>query len=282
MKGNRVAAPTRICVATAMAVLATLWLGAANASASSLVKITFFTADDGMIRVTGDDGANNVTLGIDPNDPKAFLISDASGILEPLPPGCVRLSQTSIRCPAFNNIKFVQVDLEGSDDRFAVGPGSLPKSMILQVTGGPGADTIRGRDGPGFDNLYGDGGKDRIFGEGGNDRLTGGPGQDELDGGTGDDALYGEEGEDILSGGDGFGQDYLDGGPDNDVLNGLAEDDKLFGGMGNDRMSGGKGDDRMVGGPGRDGGAGGPGQDLLVGGKGADKGTAEKKRGVER
>jgi Ca2+-binding RTX toxin-like protein len=261
----------RICVAGAVAAVGSLALGAGQAGAASSVEIIFL-GPTGVVEISGDGGVNRVTVGVDQVVPDHFRITDLSGILDPIPPGCVRLDQSSIRCPILNNIDRVEVRLEGGDDHFASVPGALPEDILLIVHGGKGADTIRGRDGPGTDLLIGDEGHDRLFGEGGNDKLFGGIGADELDGGTGDDDLFGDAGDDNLNGGEGFFEDRLDGGSGNDILNGLKEDDKLFGGKGNDKLLGGPGDDKGIGGPGRD---------LFAGGKGRDRGKAEREKGVE-
>ncbi len=261
----------RIGLAGAIAVLGSLALGTVRASAASLVQISI-EEGSGIVFITGDDGSNDVTIGLSQTVPNALLITDTSGILDPLPPGCVRHSSSTIRCPLFNGINAILVRLEGGQDRFEAASGLIPESINVVAEGGKGSDTLRGRDGPGRDFLFGEEGMDHIFGRGGDDRLEGGSQDDELDGGTGTDQLDGGPGEDDLNGGDGFFPDRLNGGPDNDILNGVKEDDKLFGGGGNDELLGGQGDDK---------GIGGPGKDLFIGGKGRDRGKAEKEKGVE-
>jgi len=279
----------RTCLITVVTALAATTLGIGQAQAASLVTLEESTSGQ-VLRIDGDDRMNDVTVGIDPAFPTAVLVTDTGGILEPVRLPCVRVDPTAVRC-FVNTIIVIVVGLKGGEDKFNVSEGSIPPDVLLIVTGGDGADTIRGRDGPGSDVLRGDNGKDRIFGLGGNDELDGGPGNDELDGGsgndlllgdtgddeldggTGNDTLRGEEGEDSLNGGEGLGRDELDGGDGRDILNGLAEDDKLFGGKGNDKLFGGGGDDKGIGGPGRD---------IFIGGKGRDRGKAESERSVER
>jgi Ca2+-binding RTX toxin-like protein len=262
----------RVLLFAVLTTLGVLTLGAGKAHAASLVTVVEVKDGSGLL-ITGDEGKNNITVGVDPSLPTAYLITDSSGILDPIPLGCVRLKATEIRCFTVNNTAAILVEMEGDEDRFEVSSGSIREEVILFVHGGGEADTIHGRDGPGRDFLFGDGGPDRIFGKGGKDRLEGGSGADELDGGSGTDDLFGGGGEDILNGGEGFFPDKLDGGAQRDILNGLAEDDTLLGGKGNDKLFGGSGDDKGIGGPGRD---------TFVGGKGSDRGKAEKEKSVEK
>jgi Ca2+-binding RTX toxin-like protein len=256
-----------------VAILAGLGLSALGVEAAHAASVVRFQELNlGMaLKVEGSGDKNDVTVGVDPALPTAYLITDASGILDPVPLGCVRMSSTAIRCFVVNNIDGIVVELRGGDDQFKVSAGSIPEPVLLFVFGGEGDDTIRGRDGPGRDWLNGEAGKDRLFGEGGNDKLFGGGNDDELDGGPGHDDLYGEAGEDILNGGEGFGRDHLDGGGGTDVLNGLSEADTLFGGNGSDVLLGGGGDDKLFGGKGKDGLKGGKGKDRLVGGPQTDR-----------
>lgn len=104
------------------------------------------------------------------------------------------------------------------------------------ITGGAGADTLRG-----------------------NDMLA-----DEIRGLDGDDTMLGLQGDDVLVGGN--GDDQLLGGDGNDELRGGAGRDQLDGGSGDDELLGGAGDDIL---------AGGPGADLLLGGTGDDSYLAD-------
>ena len=240
-----------------------------SAHAASTVTLAA-TPAGGELKVSGDSGANDVAAGVDPGNAADYRISDSSGISDPLPPGCVRVSATAIRCPAAG-VTRIKIELGDGDDQFKVSSGSIPEATDLFVNGGEGSDTMRGRNGPGSDSFFGEGGDDTIFGEGGFDTIFGGPGNDELDGGAGNDIVSGEEGNDIVSGG--TGKDFLHGGDGKDIVNGLADDDKLFGDKGNDKLSGGSGNDK---------GIGGAGKDSFNGGGGKDKGKAEKLTGVEK
>jgi Ca2+-binding RTX toxin-like protein len=262
----------RLILAVAGAALAVLSLGAPRAEAASVVSFEEATTPvlDRLV-VSGDDGVNDVTVGLDSALPTSFLITDSSGILDPVPPPCVRLSPTAVSCSVNTHI-VILVELRGGEDRFGVGAGSIPQGGSLYVSGGEGSDMFRGRDGLGRDVFRGEGGNDQIFGLDGKDRLDGGPGADELDAGAGTfDRLAGGPDDDILTGGDGI--DNLYGGPGVDILTGLAEDDTLLGEMGNDKLFGGAGADKGVGGPGRD---------SFAGGNGTDRGKAEREMSVER
>lgn len=255
----------RISLAGALAALGLL-LWTAQASASSSVTI-----QSGILHVSGDAGANDVAVGVDPTDPTQFRIADSTGISDPLPPSCVRVSATAVRCPIAQVTVGVDVRLNDGNDQFKVSSGDMPAATPLRVEGGPGDDTIRGSARPGGDLLYGDEGNDTIFGEGGEDIIRGGIGDDEIEGGPGKDDIDGEDGNDFLSGGG--GDDTIKGGKGKDIVNGLSEDDKLFGGKGSDKMSGGSGNDK---------GVGGAGKDQFDGGGGTDKGKAEKLKNVEK
>jgi Ca2+-binding RTX toxin-like protein len=259
------AAGRRIGLAAALAALG-LALFAGQASAAGNVTVQF-----GILHISGDAGANDIAVGIDPTDPAQFRIADSTGISDPLPPGCVRVSATAVRCPIASVTVGISVLLNDGDDQFKVSSGDLPAGTPLRVEGGLGNDTIRGSAREGGDLLYGDEGNDTIFGEGGADLIRGGIGDDELLGGPGKDDIQGEEGNDFLSG-EG-GDDKLDGGKGKDVINGLSDDDKLLGGKGNDALSGGSGNDN---------GNGGAGKDSFNGGGGTDKGKAEKLKNVEK
>lgn len=130
-------------------------------------------------------------------------------------------------------------------------------SGIENVTGGAGADILRGDDQ--VNALTGNGGDDSLIGGDGDDLIIAGAGDDRLDGGLGADELAGGAGADRLEGRQ--GADTLDGGEGDDLLLGAQDNDLLAGGAGNDTLDGGSGDDRLT---------GGAGDDTLIGGQGAD------------
>ena len=243
-----------------------LLLGA-PAAASAASTVTF---ENGGFVVNGDGGVNDVAVGVDPADGSRYRVSDASGISDPLPLGCTRVSPTAVSCQAEGAVRIL-INLGAGDDQVKVSAGGIPEAVYLGVNGGDGNDTIRGRSGPGLDGLDGGRGDDTIYGEGGDDLIQGGDGNDRLFGGPGTDTIIGDDGNDEINGGG--GRDVLQGSEGKDVINGLSEDDKLFGGAGNDRLFGGAGNDK---------GIGGGGKDSFNGGGGKDKGKAEKLTGVEK
>ena len=127
------------------------------------------------------------------------------------------------------------------------------------IDGGPGADTMEGRNGP--DIYYVDNAGDVVIevAGGGTDEVrirnlasytlpgfvekltnftnhpftgTGNSQNNEINGGTSTDYLHGGAGHDTLNGGD--GDDELHGGNDHDILRGGAGSDLMYGGYGND------------------------------------------------
>src|SRR5690606_28875410 len=120
----------------------------------------------------------------------------------------------------------------------------------VDLSGGPGADTIDGR--AGHDSIDGGGGNDVLYGRGGNDTIVGGPGNDSIWGGDGDDwisdgqgddRLYGGSGHDVISvslqGGERVIADGGDGDDRIDVYNGGGPNQAvtLYGGSGDDQIS---------------------------------------------
>jgi Ca2+-binding RTX toxin-like protein len=83
----------------------------------------------------------------------------------------------------------VRMDARGLDDKDDFDP--LPRRVASEVTGGGGADVIRGH--VGFDDMSGDGGADRLIPGAGADRVLGGAGPDVIKaaGGGGDDVQCG-------------------------------------------------------------------------------------------
>jgi serralysin len=164
------------------------------------------------------------------------------------------------------------------------------RSMIENVTGSPGNDTIHGNGinntlvgGAGNDTLYGHGGTDTIVGEGGTDIIYGGENTDYIDGRNDNDLIFGENGDDVIFGDGltttyGAASDLIYGGDGNDTIMGESGDhatgigfqDQLYGGTGNDTIFGGAGTDWLFGNEGNDVMEGGLGSDLMVGGQGAE------------
>lgn len=139
-------------------------------------------------------------------------------------------------------------------------------TIIENVTGGSGADTISGNDVG--NTLLGGGGADSLSGLVGDDYLRGGDGDDQIDGGAGFDDINGNQGNDTASGG--AGSDWVVGGQQNDKLFGDDGDDIVYGNLGDDTCDGGTGNDVVRGGQGDDSLSGGGGNDWLAGDKGSD------------
>ncbi|PYB69568.1 beta strand repeat-containing protein, partial [Rhizobium wuzhouense] len=135
----------------------------------------------------------------------------------------------------------------------------LPKSyttsdsVLIEIDGGKGNDTLQGSDiqgdkitgGEGNDLISGLGGDDELFGGKGSDEIWGGAGKDTIEGGDDADKLYGNDGEDILRGG--AGDDIIDGGAGADRITGDGGADTLIGGGGDDQFFIGGGSDTVYG-----------------------------------
>ena len=144
--------------------------------------------------------------------------------------------------------------------------GIAYSTVIENVNGGSGADTITGNDaantlrgGAGDDTMSGGAGDDYLRGDDGNDRIAGNGGFDDINGNAGADTATG-----------GAGADWVVGGKDNDWLSGDDGDDIVYGNLGDDTTLGGAGADLVRGGQGNDSVAGGDGVDWLSGDKGDD------------
>lgn len=229
---------------------------------------------------------NNVQVGLAPDFPADYRITDTDGIQGTIPPFCLRESGNSVRCattwepPGLGEpveVTRIFVKLGGADDSFGViDPRSIPPDVLLEVWGGSGNDEIYGRRGGGREELNGDEPTD-FENPGvapGDDVLATGAPEDgkQLDGGGGSDVIvivvnHGAKGfmaatEPAIAAkkatvslmlGEG-GNDRIKGGPRNDRING---------GPGRDRINGKGGKDIIDCGPGKgDLGIGGPGRDL--------------------
>src|SRR3954453_16831283 len=169
-----------------------------------------------FLEVTGDDGANNLTLSVSGD---TATIADTSGV--PPGDGCTPVDATHVTCPKPDT---TSVETKGGADHVTAaavlqadvyaGPGADVIASAGQLNGDEGADLIGSNSPEGGQLLDGGPDNDRIFGNDGPDRLIGGPGSDQLAAGDGDDSLNGD---DALS--EGEDSDTLAAGPGTDTLN---------------------------------------------------------------
>src|SRR5690606_18491424 len=146
-----------------------------------------------------------------------------SGEVNPFAQGFLRLVQvgddTVLQCDRngggdqyvsiirFKNVEasaFTAADFGGYPPDGSAPPGKTITGTggdDVDLSGGPGADTIDGR--AGHDSIDGGGGNDVLYGRGGNDTIVGGPGNDSIWGGDGDDWISDGQGDDRLYGGSG-------------------------------------------------------------------------------
>jgi hypothetical protein len=133
----------------------------------------------------------------------------------------------------------VTADLDGARDDGVAGEGDLVATDVENIIGGAGPDRLTGSSrwnritgGDGADVLRGNGGSDTLSGGAGNDRInggstwdtiSGGPGDDVLIGDTGPDNIYGDSGNDELEGSDSQ-VDTLDGGTGRNTCGGDGSD----------------------------------------------------------
>lgn len=92
--------------------------GASTASAASSISLEKGTNDLGVEiygywNVTGDDGPNDLALGLDPSSPSHYILSDQSGVNDPVPTSCVRLRGDCDQVPDCRDQSTVLELLEG-------------------------------------------------------------------------------------------------------------------------------------------------------------------------
>jgi len=156
--------------------------------------------------------------------------------------------------------------IQPSTYTWSLNVGIAYSTLIENVVGGSGADTVSGNDAA--NNIAGGGGNDTIAGGAGQDYLRGDAGDDRIVGGADFDDINGNIGADTASGG--AGNDWVVGGKDDDALAGDDGADIVYGNIGNDVADGGAGDDLVRGGQDNDVLTGGDGADWLSGDRGSD------------
>jgi hypothetical protein len=206
---------------------------------------------NGVLKVFGTAGADNITVGINSSDTSKIAVQEGSAV------------KSFVRA----KVKTISILSSDGNDHIVINNG-IKQQITLKlgegddsVHGGSGREIIFG--GPGNDTVLAGGGSDFISGDAGNDNLSGGSGNDYVYGDEGNDSLKGDAGNDVL-GGDwenklvfsgepplmAFpGQDTLDGGDGNDWL--LCER-RFLGTEGLTRIFARNGADRLTGGAGND------------------------------
>jgi hypothetical protein len=163
--------------------------------------------DGTTVTITAGPAEPNV-VDVSADTREGFSIRDPSAPLT-AGPGCSGPPEGPIVCVSDLRGVSVRVDLGDGDDRVSA---TLPESIPMHASGGPGDDELDGGDGP--------------------DVLQGGPGDDVLDGGVGRDAA------DYRDHADGIVVDVTSPGPagspgERDTLTSIAG---VWGGAGDDRI----------------------------------------------
>ena len=156
-------------------------------------RLLSVTLDQGVLTVTGIDGADQLAVGRNPTT--NMIVVNDNGTPSSFDPADVQ--------------RVVINGLDGND-RIGVGPGVM---RPIAIDAGAGDDSVNGGSGP-----------EHIMGGPGNDRIAGGGGGDVLAGGDDDDAIVGGAGSDTMLGGDGadrfdavdLSADLVDGGAGED------------------------------------------------------------------
>jgi Ca2+-binding RTX toxin-like protein len=147
------------------------------------------------ILVEPTDATTGIT--VDAGGGSDEVIVDLTGLTDGTRPDR-QSSGGSVRAAA--EIPTIKVVAAGGNDTVRV-RGFLPRGWKLIVSGGGGADAMKGNLNESTRSLAGyffNGGadNDKLFGSAGKDRLEGGDGADEITGGKGDDTLDGGDGKD--------------------------------------------------------------------------------------
>jgi Ca2+-binding RTX toxin-like protein len=231
---------------------------------------TVSTSDNEVITVSLDqDGnlriADSSTAGLAENLTLVFLsdvllIFDSTNVLFPEFGTYVSDHQVQVALAAITGQRII-ADLRNGNDR--LNADGVPDPFALDVSAGPGNDTITG--GSGSDTIDGGAGDDSILAGAGDDLVSGGAGSNDLTGGSGTDTLLvtgntylwisdtdaAGSGRDVHSG---FERAILEGSAGNNRLDASQATlpVTLLGGAGNDTLLGGGGADELNGGDGID------------------------------
>jgi Ca2+-binding RTX toxin-like protein len=181
----------------ASSVLAAGAMAAMAVPANAAVTASFSA---GMLSVTGDALANNITIS-----------RDAAGKIL-VNGGAVTVSGGTA---TIANTAKIQVFGLGGNDTVTLSEvnGALPAANLF---GGAGNDVLTG--GSGNDQLFGESGNDTLLGKGGFDFLFGGSDNDTLTGGDADDQVFGQSGNDRMIWNPGDDTDLNEGGAATDTV----------------------------------------------------------------
>lgn len=209
MRSGRMATVRKVALSSAVvAVMTAMWVPSAWAADAEV-------AGEVLTYYAGDGEVNQIRVEMDPLD--ALIITD-EGAQVSAGVGCVALSDHVVSCAsAIDGIAVFE--LGDLDDFLAPCDLCLVPSTHLEISAGPGDDTV-------------DLGRINHSGI-----LNGDDGDDALTGGEGGDALNGGDGNDVIDSGGGFPvfpQDSLDGGPGDDVLRLRTRSGTVRGGEGID------------------------------------------------
>ena len=194
-------------------------------------RLTLFEFDVAYKRpsVLGSVTGDTLTLNVGPNaasrlkgntidgNERIYVKSAGGGVV--VWSSDFNVSESIASLSPFIGVKRVVVNSGAGNDTIDL--SGLDSSVVAEVDGGDGNDTIIGGDGN--DVLLGGRGRDQITGGKGKDEIRGGAGADIISSGEGADKLFGDAGNDTLDGG--AGDDLLDGGAGNDTFTRSANDD---------------------------------------------------------
>lgn len=170
---------------------------------ASAVKITYGQYQPMTLDITDDDGVENdvalTKVEVVAGHPDVVVGDTKAGIADPIPPECVRVDASIIRCPAGIIVGVIGF-LGGGNDRLSVSedfgyrsfsPGNrfsaataAAVNPFVRVQFGPGADLASDLS-PYRDIWNGGPGKDRFNSGPGNDKVKGGAQNDVIDCGAG-------------------------------------------------------------------------------------------------
>jgi Ca2+-binding RTX toxin-like protein len=172
-------------------------VGATSVPANAATTATF---NNGVLTVSGDGGANSITINRDAAG--RILVNN----------GAVAVAGGT---PTVANTVLIQASGAAGNDTISLDQsnGALPRANLF---GGAGNDTLTG--GAGGDQLFGQGGNDTLLGGGGVDTLTGGPDNDTMAGGDADDQVFGQGGNDRMVWNPGDDTDLNEGGEGVDTV----------------------------------------------------------------